>query len=133
MLTMDQIERGFAEMRASISTLGASISTLAEALAAGLSQVRTDLRAEFGAMMESQRSEFRVMHDGLLDVGRRLDGVDKRLDGVDKRLDGVDKLLDGVDKRLDGVEANGTSVAAKLERVYRHLKLNGGPRSKRRR
>ncbi len=126
MMTMDQIERGFAEVRGLIKALGDAVAAgFAQAktdlaqVKTDLAQVKTDLRVEFGSMLEAERDHYGGLVDEQNELGKNLARLKR----------GQDALAESVALiRMDVI-----IVKSKVERVYQHLKLNGKrkPRSKR--
>jgi hypothetical protein len=97
---MDQIERGFREVRA-------AISTLAEAMAAGFADLRAGL-------------------------GQRIDRLERSHEGLSETVAFMRMDLNVVKADVRTLKSHSRSHAQKLDRIFEHLKLNGGRRRKKR-
>jgi hypothetical protein len=151
MLTMTQIEEGFAELRAGFAEMRSGLAELRHemhtaldgvrlAMIDGFQRMRDDLRAEFGGLVEAVRDDVRAIADGHLALDERMERIEHgqqvlkrevsfmRMDlyVVKKDVSGLKKTTAGLKKTTAGLKKTTAKLVTQMGRVYRHLELNGG-------
>jgi chromosome segregation ATPase len=159
MLTMDQIEAGFAELRASLDGFRL-------AMVDGFRRMRDDLRAELGGLVESLRDDVRAIADGHLALNERMERLEQgqeairedvayiRIDvgglkyrmtrqerataaltkttaALTKTTAVLEKRTSKLEKQTSKLDRKTSKLVVQMGRVYRHLRLNGGRKPER--